>query len=116
MKGMARNHLPLDSYDAKKVLMPGPGGTGRVEAVRVTIFASYFPQRAIAPELIVGDVSAERVSISADQKRLEGYLRHLPRAPAVIRVRYGDSLEGELRERFSPERIRPLPDHCGDER
>ena len=113
---MARNQLPLDHYKATKVLMPGPGGTGRVEAVRITVFAPYFPQRAIAPELIVGDMTAERVTVSADQRRLEGYLRHLPRATAAICVRYGDSLEGRLEEPLSRERIRPLPNHCGDER
>ena len=59
------------------------------------------PQRAIEPELLIGETIAARVSIARDQRSIKGYFLELPAEGQTIRVRYGDSQEGELRERFS---------------
>jgi len=111
---MARNRLPLAHFLAERVLMPGQNGEGHVDAIRVIVTAPHFPQRAIMPELIVGPVAAERVTISRDQTRMEGYLHDLPEDGARILVRYGDSLEGELDTLFSHDRILPIRRDCGD--
>lgn len=110
---MARNALPVTHHEAQRVLMPAPGGrAGTIEAVRVTVFGSHFPQRAIAPELLVGGQRAEHVSIARDQRSLTGYFAALPREGAPVLVRYGDSLEGVLEQRFSHERVLPLRKSC----
>jgi len=109
---MARNQLTLTGYEAERVLLPDPHGN-TAEAVRVTVFGPNFPQRAVAPEVLVGEASAERVSVAPDQRSIRGYFREAPRDGAAIRVRYGDSQEGTLRERFSSRDVRPLPQGCG---
>jgi hypothetical protein len=110
---MARNILPLSHYEAAMVRMPLEGAGGKiVEALRIVVFGPYFPQRAIEPELLIGEVIARRVSISLDQRSIRGYFLELPEEGQRIRVRYGDSQEGELRERFSRETIRPIPEDC----
>lgn len=112
---MARNALPLERYEAHTVIMPALQGEPQVvEAVRVVVFAASFPQRAIEPELLVGGEPAQRVSVSRDQRSLRGFFLKMPREQGVIRVRYGDSLEGVLGARFSRRRVRPLPRGCGD--
>lgn len=111
---MARNTLPLSHYKAGMVWMPGSGGAGKeVKTLRVIVFGPNFPQRAVEPELLVGEKAAGQVSIGRDQKSIQGYFLDIPQEGAVIRVRYGDSLEGELQERFSRERIQPLDNDCG---
>lgn len=111
---MARNVLPLSHYEAHKVLAPRREGEAALaEALRVVVFADHFPQRAIAPELLVGETSAERVTISGDQCSIRGLFFKAPRSGGVIRVRYGDSQEGVLGEPFSRERVRRLPRGCG---
>lgn len=110
---MARNRLPLESYEACQVLMPGEDGVTEIEAVRVVVFAPNFPQRALAPELLVGAEQAERVTIAHDQKSIRGYLRRSPPEGAQIRVRYGDSLEGVVDARFSRRHLRPISRDCG---
>jgi len=110
---MARSTLPLSHYEAEMVRMPLEGWEGKViEAVRVVVFGPNFPQRAIEPELLVGEVVARRVSISQDQRSIRGYFLEVPEDGLTIRVRYGDSQEGELRERFSRKTIRPIPKDC----
>ncbi len=110
---MARNRLPLSRYEAGMVRMPEREGEGKeVEALRVVVFGLNFPQRAVEPELRVGEEIAHRTSIGRDQKSIRGYFFHLPPDGAAIVVRYGDSLEGELQERFSRKRIRPLDRDC----
>jgi hypothetical protein len=110
---MARNALPLSHYEAHKVLLPPrEGEAGLVEVVRVVVFGPNFPQRAIEPELLVGEEIARRTSIARDQRSIRGYFFHLPPDGQTIRVRYGDSQEGELGERFSRAKIRPLPKDC----
>jgi hypothetical protein len=110
---MARNKLPLSHYEAKMVWMPEREGEGKeVETLRVVVFGPDFPQRAIEPELLVGEEIAQRTSIARDQKSIRGYFFHVPPDDAAIRVRYGDSLEGELRERFARNRIRPPDKEC----
>jgi hypothetical protein len=110
---MARNKLPLSHYEVEMVWMPGHEGEGKeVEAVRVIVFGPNFPQRAVEPELLVGEEIAQQTSIGRDQKSIRGYFFHIPPEEAVIRVRFGDSLEGELNERFARERIRPLDKDC----
>ena len=105
---MARNVLPLSHFEAERVLLPAhPGETKMVEAVRVIVFGPNFPQRAIEPELWVGDEMARQVSIAPDQRSLRGYFFQTPPNGAPIRVRYGDSQEGELRQRFAREQVRP---------
>jgi hypothetical protein len=111
---MARNILPLTRYEAHKVLLPvRPGDPKLTEALRITVFGPSFPQRAIEPELLIGDAIAQRTSIARDQRSIRGYFLAVPPDGQAIRVRYGDSLEGELRERFARAQIRPLPTDCG---
>ncbi len=110
---MARNVLPLSHYEAEMVRMPLEGREGKVvEALRVVVFGPHFPQRAIDPELLIGEVVANRISISSDQCSIRGYFAEPPEEGQIIRVRYGDSQEGELRERFSRKAIRPIPKDC----
>ena len=110
---MARNVLPLSRYEANMVLMPmHQGDTKVVEALRLVVFGPNFPQRAIEPELLVGETIAQRVSIARDQRSIRGYFYPVPADGQAIRVRYGDSQEGELRERFSRATIRSLPKDC----
>lgn len=110
---MARNVLPLDHYEAAMVWLPvREGEVKMVAALRVVVFGPSFPQRAIEPELLVGEEIARRATVARDQRSIRGYFFHEPSDGQPIRVRYGDSQEGELRERFSRDRIRPLPGHC----
>jgi len=112
---MARNVLPLSHYEAHKVLLPvRQGDTRLVEAVRIVVFGPHFPQRAIEPELMVGSEIAQQTSIARDQRSIQGYFLKVPPDGQVIRVRYGDSQEGELRERFARAKIRLLPTDCGE--
>jgi hypothetical protein len=112
---VARNLLPLSHYEAHKVLAPKrEGHAALIEAVRVVVFADNFPQRAIAPELLVGEASAERVSISRDQRSIRGLFFKAPKRGGAIRVRYGDSQEGVLDEPYGRQRVRPLPRGCGE--
>jgi len=107
---MARRELPLTHFTAERVLVPAEKGSA--EVIRVTVFGPNFPQRAVAPEMLIGDVAAERVSIAPDQKSIRGLFRRVPPEGALIRVRYGDSQEGILREPFVSQSVRPLPKEC----
>ena len=110
---MARNVLPLSHYEADMVLMPvRHGETKMVAAMRIVVFGPNFPQRAIEPELLVGEAIARHTSIAGDQRSIRGYFFDVPADGDAIRVRYGDSQEGELRERFSRHTIRPIPKDC----
>jgi hypothetical protein len=110
---MARNILSLSHYEAEKVLMPWPaGGQKVVDAVRIVVFGPNFPQRAVEPEIVVGETVAQRTSISRDQRSIRGYFLQMPADGAAIHVRYADSQEGVLRERFSREKVRPLSKEC----
>src|SRR5215831_18955806 len=103
---MARNVLPLSHYEAHKVLLPARQGEARlVEALRIVVFGPHLPQRAIEPELLVGTEVAQRTSIARDQRSIQGYFLQVPPDGQPIRVRYGDSQEGELRERFARAKI-----------
>src|SRR5258708_8509076 len=110
---MARNVLPLSHYQAEMVLMPAREGEPKiVEALCVIVFGPNFPQRAIEPELLIGDTMAARISIARDQQSIRGYFFALPEDGQMIRVRYGDSQEGELSERFLRSAVRPLQKDC----
>ena len=115
---MARHPLPLSDYLAETVLFPlaektsGPYQEKLVEAYRITVVGEYFPQRAVEPELLVGESAAQQVTISRDQHRIWGYFYKLPREGEPIRVRYADSQEGELEQRFSRKKVRALPREC----
>jgi hypothetical protein len=110
---MARNVLPLSHYEADMVWLPVREGEAEViEAVRVVVFGPNLPQRAVEPELLIGKMIAQRISIARDQRSIRGYFFDMPLEDAPIRVRYADSQEGELRERFSHEKVRPLPKDC----
>ena len=110
----ARNTIPLSHYEAEMVLLPVDGKNQNevVEALRLTVFAPNLPQRAIEPELLVQEVIAHRTSIARDQQSIRGYFFEMPPEGGAIHVRYGDSLEGEVRERFMRKRILPLPQDC----
>ena len=108
---MARRELALTHYTADRVLMPSESGK-RVEAVRITIFGPNFPQRAVEPEILVGKALAYGVTITRDQQSICGYFQELPPDGELVRVRYGDSQEGVLREPFSHGKVRPLPKEC----
>jgi hypothetical protein len=108
---MARRELELTHYETDWVLMPS--ATGKiVEAVRITIFGPNFPERAVAPEILVGKTVAHNVSITRDQRSIRGYFSELPPDGGLVRVRYGDSQEGALRAPFSRRNVRPLPKEC----
>ena len=110
---MARNVLPLSHFEAEMVRLPRHEGEDKiVEALRVIVYSPMLPQRAIEPELLIGETIAARVSIARDQRSIKGYFFDLPAEGQTIRVRYGDSQEGELRERFFRKTIRPLPREC----
>ena len=112
---MARNALALTRYHAERVLMPRePGSLEVMEALRIVVYGPHFPQRAIEPDLLVGEAVAKRSSIARDQCSLRGYFPEDPAEGAVIRVRYADSLEGILDEPFCRAAIRPLPKGCGE--
>jgi hypothetical protein len=108
---MPVQNLVLNDYEAQAVLMPGKAAKP-VRAVRITIFGEHFPQRALMPEILVGDQSAQNVEISRDQRTIQGYLLKTPPDGATIRVRYGHSQEGELKERFAVGRMRALAQEC----
>jgi len=109
---MARNQLTLIRYEADMVLLPDDSGEISA-AVRVTVFGPQFPQRAVEPEILVGDDKALRVSVSPDQRSIRGFFRKPPAEGAEIRVRYGDSQEGVLEGAFSRRNVRPLPRTSG---
>lgn len=83
-----------------------------MEALWIVVFGPNFPRRAIESELLVGTQIALRTSIARDQRNIQGFFFKLPPDGEPVRVRYGDNQEGELRERFSRARIRPLPKAC----
>ena len=113
MRNMARKTLPLSRYEAEKVLMPRhAGGKKIVEAVRIVVFGPNFPQRAVEPEILVGKTIAQQTSIARDQRSIRGYFFQMPPDSAAIHVRYAESQEGVLRQRFSRERVRSLPKQC----
>lgn len=107
---MALRELVLTHYEADTVLFPVKGQIQ--ETVRVTVFGPYFPERAVAPELLVGDEPALGVSVARDQRSIRGFFPRLPPEGASIRVRYGDSQEGVVRELFRRDSVRPLPKEC----
>lgn len=108
---MARRELAMTHYESQRVLMPSVEGK-TIEAVRIVVFGPNFPQRAVEPEILVGNAKAGNVSISLDQKSIRGVFHELPPDGAEIRVRYGDSQEGVLREPFSHRKVNPLPKEC----
>lgn len=98
--------LAVTSWEAQAVLLPEGKG------IRITVFGDWFPVRAVEPEILVGEQAAERVEVARDQRSIRGYLRKPPKDGTPIVVRYGDSQEGILKERFSAGKIRPLPHDC----
>ena len=108
---MAAQNLVLHDYELQTVLLPGKDDRP-VKGIRITVTGAEFPMRALQPEILVGEESAEMVEITPDLRSVRGYLRKVPKDGAVIRVRYGQSQEGELRERVNLQRLRPLADDC----
>jgi hypothetical protein len=110
---MARRELTLTGYAGTMVLVPSPKNEkDSVEALRITVFGPNFPQRAVEPELMVGKLAAQRVTIARDQRSLHGYFFGIPASGSRIRVRYGESQEGVLRAAFRRSDVRPLPAGC----
>jgi hypothetical protein len=107
---MALRELLLTHYRAEMVLAPVKGEVR--EVVRITVFGPNFPERAVAPEILVGEALAERVSVAPDQRSIRGIVPQIPAEGARIRVRYGDSQEGALREPFQRNLVRALPREC----
>lgn len=104
-------NLPIGHYDAVEVLVADDRGEEMV-GIKITVYGDSFPVRALEPDILVGDQLATRVQVGPDQRSIRGFLAETPPEGAVIRVRYGQSQEGEVRERFSPERVRPRPQGC----
>jgi len=98
--------LAVTRWDAQAVLLPEGQG------IRITVYGDWFPVRAVEPEILVGEMPAERVRVARDLRSIHGYLREKPKDGATIVVRYGDSQEGVLAERFAAAKIRPLPREC----
>lgn len=110
---MALRVLPLSGYTARAVLLPmEKNPNASVQGIEITVFGEYFPIRAVEPEILVGELSAGRVEVSRDQRSIRGYLFDPPPEGATIRVRYGDSQEGVLKDLFSRQRVRRLPEVC----
>jgi hypothetical protein len=110
---MARRELILTHFVAEYVLFPrDPLDETPRGAVRVTVFGPTFPERAVQPELLVGDSAATQVSIARDGTSIRGYFHQLPADGALVRVRYGDSQEGVLDNPFRSNAVRPLPQDC----
>ncbi len=107
---MAIRELTLTRYAADMVLAPIKGQVR--EAVRIVVFGPNFPERAVAPDILVGEQPAEHVSVARDQRSIRALLAEMPADGAVIRVRYGDSQEGVLREPFRRDQVRPMPKEC----
>ena len=107
---MARRELTVTHYEAEMVIAPAHGVDR--EIVRITIFGPNFPQRAIEPEMLAGGNHAEAVSISRDQRSIRGLFSRLPAEGAVLRVRYGDSQEGVVRQPFVHASVHPLRREC----
>ena len=107
---MAIRELVLTHYQAETVLAPVKGVVR--ETVRITVFGPNFPERAVVPEILVGETPAESVSVARDQGSIRGFLPQLPADGAAIRVRYGGSQEGVLREPFRRDQVRALPKEC----
>ena len=99
--------LAVTHYDAQEVVLPG-----QVPGIRMTVFGGWFPIRAVEPEILVGESKAELVEVARNQRSIRGYFRHVPPDRARILVRYGDSQEGILEQRFDSTKIRPLPIDC----
>ena len=98
--------LAVRRWEAQAVLLPEGSG------IRITVFGDWFPIRAIEPEILVGEMAAERTEVARDLRSVRGYLRKTPNDGAQVIVRYGDSQEGILEERFVASRIHPLPRDC----
>ena len=107
---MALRELILTHYQADMVLAPVKGQIRA--AVRITVFGPSLPQRAVAPEILVGDEPAENIYVARDQRSIRGILPQMPAEGATILVRYGDSQEGVLRGAFRRDQVRPLPQEC----
>jgi hypothetical protein len=104
-------NVVLGSYDAQVVLLPGKGKKS-VRGVRITIYGDNFPQRAPQPRILVGEKPAAMVTIAPDQRSIRGFFLKAPPEDSVIRVVYANDHFGELRERFTKRRVRPLPKTC----
>jgi hypothetical protein len=98
--------LGVERWEAQTVLLP------EGEGIRVTVFGDWFPIRAVEPEILVGDLIAERTEVARDLRSIRGYLRTMPKEGARVVGRYGDSQEGVLDKPFSNRMIRPLPEEC----
>jgi hypothetical protein len=107
----ARQTLNLKEYKAQEVLLPGREDE-TIKGIRIVVYGEHFPIRALEPEILVGDQKAQRVTVSRDQISILGYLLNEPEEGAVIRVRYGQSQEGVLKEAFTRKKLEPLPDKC----
>ena len=79
-----------------------------------TVAGQYFPQRAVEPEVLVGEIASDFSRISVDQRNISGFFRHSLPEGEVVRVRYGDSQERELEQRFFGKLVIPLPHECGE--
>src|SRR3954454_5959573 len=98
--------LAVTRWEAQTVLLPEGQG------IRITVFGDWFPIRAVEPEILVGEIPAQRVEVARDLRSIRGYMRYTPKDGAAVVVRYGDSQEGVVTERFAAARIRPLPRDC----
>jgi hypothetical protein len=110
----ALRKLVLHHFEAKAVFLPArdpkqPPVTGTC----ITITGQYFPQRAVEPEVVVGDIASDFTRISVDQRSISGFFRRSLPEGGAVRIRYGDSQEGELEQRFSATLVHPLPGECG---
>ena len=110
----ALRKLLLSHYEAKAVLLPARDPKQPpVSGICVTAMGEYFPQRAVEPEVLVGEIASDFTRISVDQRSISGFFRRPLPEGGVVRVRYGDSQEGEFEQRFSSKLVRPLPRECG---
>jgi hypothetical protein len=110
----ALRKLVLNHFEAKAVLVPARDPRQpAVAGICITVAGQYFPQRAVEPDVLVGEIASDFTRISVDQRSISGFFRQSLPEGGVVRVRYGDSQEGELQTRFSAKLVHPLPRDCG---
>ena len=110
----ALRRLVLSHYVAKTVLLPAHDPKlPAVAGICVMVTGEHFPQRAVEPEILVDEIAADFTRISVDQHTISGFFRKPLPEGGVVRVRYGDSQEGEVEQHFSSKSVQPLPRECG---
>jgi hypothetical protein len=98
--------LNIESYELREVLYPGADGDAR--GVAVVVRGGPFPERALAPEIFVGNQGATLVQVLEGGATIRGIVERPPEPGDELTVRYGRSQEGRIRVEAAE--VRPLPE------